>query len=139
AAPLPSVPQLADNIFTLPDLFFLTIRPPPRSTLFPYTTLFRSELAGVPFVGAGVLGSAIAMDKDVSKRLLQVAKIPVVPWIAVQRADWEHHPREIQSNIEKKFRYPLFVKPATLGSSVGMSKVHSHAELAPALNLAAEF
>src|SRR6266704_3153510 len=71
--------------------------------------------------------------------LLEVAKIPVVPWIAVQRADWEHHPREIQSNIEKKFRYPLFVKPATLGSSVGMSKVHSHAELAPALNLAAEF
>jgi len=97
------------------------------------------DLAALPFVGAGVLGSAIAMDKDVSKRLLQVAKIPVVPWIAVQRADWEHHPREIQNTIEKKFRYPLFVKPATLGSSVGMSKVHSHAELAPAVNLAAEF
>ena len=47
------------------------------------------DLAGVPFVGAGVLGSAIGMDKDVSKRLLQVAKIPVVPWIAVLRADWE--------------------------------------------------
>src|SRR5713101_1914812 len=97
------------------------------------------DLASLPFVGAGVLGSAIAMDKDVSKRLLQVAKIPVVPWIAVQRADWERHPREIQNTIEKKFRYPLFVKPATLGSSVGMSKVHSHAELAPAVNLAAEF
>ncbi len=97
------------------------------------------DLAGLPFVGAGVLGSAIGMDKDVAKRLLQVAKIPVVPWIAVQRADWERHPREIQRAVEKKFKYPLFVKPATLGSSVGMTKVHSREELAPALNLAAEF
>jgi D-alanine-D-alanine ligase len=97
------------------------------------------DLAGVPFVGAGVLGSAIAMDKDVAKRLLQAAKIPVVPWIAVQRADWERNHKEIQKAIEKNFKYPLFVKPATLGSSVGMTKVHSRAELAPALNLAAEF
>jgi len=97
------------------------------------------DLAGLPFVGAGVLGSAIGMDKDVAKRLLQVAKIPVVPWIAVQRADWERNPEEIQQSVEKKFEYPVFVKPATLGSSVGMTKVHSREELAPALNLAAEF
>ncbi|HKD49823.1 MAG TPA: D-alanine--D-alanine ligase family protein [Candidatus Acidoferrum sp.] len=97
------------------------------------------DLAGLPFVGAGVLGSAIGMDKDVAKRLLQVAKIPVVPWMAVQRADWERHPKEIQTILEKKFKYPMFVKPATLGSSVGMTKVHSRAELAPALTLAAEF
>ena len=97
------------------------------------------DLAGVPFVGAGVLGSAIGMDKDVSKRLLQVAKIPVVPWIALQRADWERDPKESQKLVEKKFRYPVFVKPATLGSSVGMTKVHSREELASALNLAAEF
>ncbi len=97
------------------------------------------DLAGLPFVGAGVLGSAIGMDKDVTKRLLQVAKIPVVPWIAVPRADWEHKPREIQTAIEKKFKYPVFVKPATLGSSVGMTKVHSREELSHALNLAAEF
>lgn len=97
------------------------------------------DLAGLPFVGAGVLGSSVAMDKDVAKRLLQVAKIPVVPWIAVQRADWEQHPKEIQKAIEKKFKYPVFVKPATLGSSVGMTKVHLRAELPPALNLAAEF
>lgn len=97
------------------------------------------DLAGVPFVGAGVLGSAIGMDKDVSKRLLQVAKIPVVPWIAVQRADWERDPKESQKVVEKKFKYPVFVKPATLGSSVGMTKVHSREELAPALHLAAEF
>ena len=97
------------------------------------------DLAGLPFVGAGVLGSAIGMDKDVAKRLSQVAKIPAVPWIAVQRADWERAPREIQTAIEKKFKYPMFVKPATLGSSVGMTKVHSREELASALNLAAEF
>jgi len=97
------------------------------------------DLAGLPFVGAGVLGSAIGMDKDVAKRLLQVAKIPVVPWIAVYRHDWESKPQEIQAAIEEKFAYPVFVKPATLGSSVGMTKVHSREELAPALNLAAEF
>ena len=97
------------------------------------------DLAGLPFIGAGVLGSAIAMDKDVAKRLLQAAKIPVVPWITVHRHDWERQPKETQRAIEKKFKYPVFVKPATLGSSVGMTKVHSRAELAPALNLAAEF
>ena len=97
------------------------------------------ELAGLPFVGAGVLGSAIGMDKDVAKRLMQVAGIPVVPWIAVQRADWERDPKAIQRAVEKKFKYPVFIKPATLGSSVGMTKVHSRAELRPALDLAAEF
>jgi len=97
------------------------------------------ELAGLPFVGAGVLGSAIGMDKDVAKRLMQVAGIPVVPWITVQRADWERDPKAIQRAVEKKFKYPVFIKPATLGSSVGMTKVHSRAELAPALDLAAEF
>ena len=97
------------------------------------------DLAGLPFVGAGVLGSAIAMDKDVAKKLLQAAKIPVVPWMCIRRDEWERNENIITHQIEKEFPYPLFVKPATLGSSVGMSKVHSHQELAPALNLASEF
>jgi D-alanine-D-alanine ligase len=97
------------------------------------------ELAGLPYVGAGVLGSAIGMDKDVAKRLCQAVKIPVVPWITVHRTDWEKRPQEIQRTIEAKFEYPVFVKPATLGSSVGMSKVHAAEEFASALNLAAEF
>jgi D-alanine-D-alanine ligase len=97
------------------------------------------DLAGVPFVGAGVLGSAIGMDKDVTKRLLQLANIPVVPWITVYRHDWERDAKSIQRAIEKNFKYPVFVKPATLGSSVGMTKVHARAELAQALNLASEF
>lgn len=97
------------------------------------------DLAGLPFVGAGVLGSAVAMDKDVSKKLLRAAKIPVVPWLAIRRGEWEVNPAEVTARIEKEFAYPVFIKPATLGSSVGMTKVHSHEELAGGMNLAAEF
>lgn len=97
------------------------------------------DLAGLPFVGAGVLGSAVAMDKDVAKKLLRAAKIPVVPWLALRRDEWESNSTEVAERIEKEFAYPVFIKPATLGSSVGMTKVHSHEELATGLNLAAEF
>jgi D-alanine-D-alanine ligase len=97
------------------------------------------DLAGLPFVGAGVLGSAVGMDKDVAKKLLQAVKIPVVPWVTVHRYEWEKNPKRVQKTIESKFKYPVFVKPAALGSSVGMTKVHSRAELASALNLASEF
>src|SRR5256886_3058221 len=79
------------------------------------------------------------MDKDVSKRLLQAEKFRVVPWIPVYRTDGERDPKGIRKKIENKFKYRVFVKPAALGSSVGMTKVHSRAELAPALNLASEF
>ena len=97
------------------------------------------DLAGLPYVGAGVLGSAVGMDKDVSKRLLQDAGIPVVPWVTVHRWRWEKEPQTVRAEIEEKFEYPLFVKPATLGSSVGMSKAHEAGELAPALDLACEY
>jgi len=97
------------------------------------------ELAGLPYVGAGVLGSAIAMDKDVAKRLCEDEGIPVVPWTAVYRWRWEKEPEAVKAEIEQSFAYPVFVKPATLGSSVGMSKVHNAEELAPAISLAAEY
>jgi D-alanine-D-alanine ligase len=97
------------------------------------------ELSGLPFVGAGVLGSAIGMDKDISKRLCQDAGIPVVPWITVHRWQWEKEPDTVRTAIEAKFEYPVFVKPATLGSSVGMTKVHNAEELGPALTFAAEY
>ena len=97
------------------------------------------ELAELPFVGAGVLGSAIGMDKDVAKRLCQEAGIPVVPWVTVQRWRWEKEPLAVKEEIEKAFPYPVFVKPATLGSSVGMTKVHNADELAPALDVACEY
>ncbi|HEY2456198.1 MAG TPA: D-alanine--D-alanine ligase family protein [Candidatus Acidoferrum sp.] len=97
------------------------------------------ELADLPFVGAGVLGSAIGMDKDVAKRLCQEAGIPVVPWITVHRWRWEKEPDAVRAEIEAKFPYPVFVKPATLGSSVGMTKAHSAEELGPALSFACEY
>src|SRR5262249_15688084 len=97
------------------------------------------DLAGLPFVGAGVLGSAIGMDKDVAKRLLQAAKIPVVPWITVHRHEWDRAPKPIQLAIGKRFKDPGFVKAGRVGSWGGMTKVHSRSELAPAITLAAEF
>ncbi len=97
------------------------------------------ELAGLPYVGAGVLGSSVGMDKDVQKRLFQHAGLPVADFLAVPRAEWEHARVKVLQAIQKKFRYPLFVKPATLGSSVGMTKVHDRIELPAALGTAAEF
>ena len=97
------------------------------------------DLAGLPYVGAGVLGSAVAMDKDVSKRLCEEAGIAVVPWVAVPRWRWEKEPEAVKAEVETKFEYPVFVKPAALGSSVGMSKVHDASELGSALNLACEY
>jgi D-alanine-D-alanine ligase len=97
------------------------------------------ELADVPYVGAGVLASATGMDKDVMKRLFRDAGLPVVPWELILRSDWESQPGVVRKRIEKTLRYPLFVKPVNMGSSVGISKVHNRRELAAALNLAAEY
>jgi D-alanine-D-alanine ligase len=97
------------------------------------------DLAGLPYVGAGVLGSAVGMDKDVSKRLCESAGIPVVPWVTVHRWRWGKEPQAVREEIEREFVYPVFVKPATLGSSVGMTKVHDASELGPALDLACEY
>jgi D-alanine-D-alanine ligase len=97
------------------------------------------ELADVPYVGAGVLASAAGMDKDVMKRLFRDAGLPVVPWELILRSDWESHPGIVSKRIEGKLRYPLFVKPANLGSSVGISKVHNRRELTAGLNMAAQY
>jgi D-alanine-D-alanine ligase len=90
------------------------------------------ELAGVPYVGAGVLGSAIGMDKDVQKRLFLHAGLPVGPFETVHEVDWTDEPEPVQAAAEA-LGYPLFTKPATLGSSVGVSKVRTPAELAVGL------
>jgi D-alanine-D-alanine ligase len=97
------------------------------------------DLAGVPYVGAGVLGSAVGMDKDVQKRLFHEAKIPIVDFLSITRHDWETNRGKMLVAIKKKFRFPLFVKPATLGSSVGMTRVNEAAELPAAMDLAASF
>jgi D-alanine-D-alanine ligase len=97
------------------------------------------DLAGLPYVGSGVLGSAVGMDKDMQKRLFLQAKLPVGEFIAITRAEWEKSRGKVLSAIRKKFKFPVFVKPATLGSSVGMTKAHDAKELAAAMDFAAEF
>lgn len=97
------------------------------------------ELAGIAYVGSGVLGSAAGMDKDAMKRLFAYAGLPIVKHVTILRADWEASPRKAVARIEAALRYPVFVKPANLGSSVGISKVHDRKELAPALALAARY
>ena len=97
------------------------------------------ELAGLPYVGAGVLGSAAGMDKDLQKRLFEQANLPIVPFLAIRRSEWEKDREGVTALIKKKLRFPIFVKPATLGSSVGMTKVSKASEIGPAIDLAAEF
>jgi D-alanine-D-alanine ligase len=97
------------------------------------------ELAGIAYVGSGVLGSSAGMDKDVMKRLFAQARLPIVKHVTVLRADWEKSPRKAVAQIEAALKYPVFVKPANLGSSVGISKAHDRRELGPAMTLAARF
>jgi len=97
------------------------------------------ELADVPYVGSGVLASAAGMDKDVMKRLFRDGGLPVVPWETVLRQEWESDPAGVRGRIEKRLRYPVFIKPANLGSSVGITKVHRASELPAAMDLAAQY
>ena len=97
------------------------------------------ELAGIAYVGSGVLGSSAGMDKDVMKRLFAQARLPIVKHTTLLRADWERSPRKAVLQVEAALKYPVFVKPANLGSSVGISKVHDRSELGPALTLAARY
>ena len=97
------------------------------------------ELADIPYVGAGVLGSAAGMDKDIMKSLFIAAGIPIVRHVTILRAAWEKEPKALQKLVERKLRYPVFVKPANLGSSVGISKAHNRKELGPAIEEAAKF
>jgi len=96
------------------------------------------ELAGVPYVGSGVLGSAVGMDKDVMKRLLVAAGLPVLPHRAIKRARWEREPQAVLAELDA-LPLPLFVKPANLGSSVGVSRVREPSALAGAIDEAFTF
>jgi D-alanine-D-alanine ligase len=97
------------------------------------------ELAGIAYVGSGVLGSSAGMDKDVMKRLFAQAGLPIVRHVTLLRAEWERAPQKAVAQVEAALKYPVFVKPANLGSSVGISKVHDRKELGPALDLAAKY
>jgi len=96
------------------------------------------EVAGVPYVGAGVLGSAIGMDKDVMKRLLRDAGIPVAEFRTIRRQRFDADPEGVGAELAK-LGLPLFTKPANAGSSVGIRKVRALADLRPALEHALQF
>jgi D-alanine-D-alanine ligase len=97
------------------------------------------ELADMPYVGAGVLGSAAGMDKDIMKSLFRAAGLPIVKHVTIWRSDWEANPRKIEKVVSGKLKYPVFVKPANLGSSVGISKARDQKELKAAIQVAAKF
>lgn len=97
------------------------------------------ELAGIPYVGAGVLGSALAMDKVAMKAVFSAGGLPSADFVPVMRSEWSEQPRSVCVRVEQRIGYPCFVKPANLGSSVGVTKVHTAAELPAALDLAARY
>jgi D-alanine-D-alanine ligase len=97
------------------------------------------ELADIPYVGAGVLGSAAGMDKDVMKLLFSAAGLRIVKHVTLLRSQWEKDKKKAVKLVESRLKYPVFVKPANLGSSVGISKAHDRKELGPAIDMAAGY
>jgi D-alanine-D-alanine ligase len=97
------------------------------------------ELADIAYVGAGVLGSAAGMDKDMMKKLFAAENLPIVKHVTILRSQWEDDPKKVRKHVESKLKYPVFVKPANLGSSVGISKAHDREELGPAIDEAARY
>jgi len=97
------------------------------------------ELADIAYVGSGVLGSSAGMDKDAAKRLFSAAGLPIPKHVTLLRSAWRANPKRCTAQIESKLKYPVFVKPANMGSSVGISKVHNRGEVEAAMNLAADF
>jgi len=97
------------------------------------------ELVNIAYVGAGVLGSAVGMDKAVMKTLFAAHDLPIVPHLTIMRSDWHANAKTITSRVVKELRYPVFVKPANLGSSVGISKAKTDQELCDAMALALRF
>jgi D-alanine-D-alanine ligase len=92
------------------------------------------ELVGVPYVGAGVLASSVAMDKALCKQVLAQTGIPQAPWVTTRRRDWQRNPQEVTRVIEVHIGYPCFIKPANLGSSIGISKASNREQLEAGLH-----
>jgi D-alanine-D-alanine ligase len=97
------------------------------------------ELANIPYVGAGVAASAVGMDKALAKQMFAARGLPQTKYLVVLRNEWKASPARITKDVTSTLGYPVFVKPANLGSSVGISKAKSAADLPAAIDLAAEF
>jgi len=97
------------------------------------------EMANLPFVGADTLGSSIAMDKVVAKKLVESVGVPIVPFVEIRSQSWDDRRSQILEDINKNLRFPLFIKPAKLGSSIGISKANNESELKKSITLAFEY
>jgi D-alanine-D-alanine ligase len=97
------------------------------------------ELAGLPYVGCGVAASAVGMDKALMKAAFAAAGLPVLPWLLVRRAELAAGPEAVYARVEAALPYPVFVKPANMGSSVGVGKAKDRAGLAAAIAEAARY
>lgn len=97
------------------------------------------ELSGVPYVGCGVAASAVGMDKGLMKAVFAAAGLPVLPWLLVQRGQWQRNALGVSTHVEAHLSYPVFVKPANMGSSVGVNKARNRSELESALVEAAYY
>jgi D-alanine-D-alanine ligase len=97
------------------------------------------ELADIPYVGSGVAASAVGMDKALMKAVFRAHNLPILDWLVILRREWQAQPEDTIYRIESALGYPCFVKPANLGSSVGVSRARDRAELARALDLAAQY
>lgn len=97
------------------------------------------ELAGLPYVGAGVVGSAVGMDKAIFKHVISANGLPVLPWLLFTRSQWLKDPEAILDTVEQKMAYPVFTKPVNLGSSVGINKCTDRAGLRCGFDEAARF
>lgn len=97
------------------------------------------ELANIAYVGAGVVGSAVGMDKAIFKQVMAANGLPVLPWRLITRVEWQRDRDGVLAAVESALPYPVFTKPANLGSSVGISKCASRDELAAGLDDAARY
>jgi D-alanine-D-alanine ligase len=97
------------------------------------------ELAEIPYVGAGVVGSAVGMDKVIFKAVMRTHGLPVLPYQLVLRAEWERDRQGVLDRLEDAFAYPVFTKPVNMGSSVGISKCRTRDQLAAGLDEAARY
>ncbi|NOK58411.1 MAG: hypothetical protein GFH27_549279n217 [Chloroflexi bacterium AL-W] len=141
-------PSPTTLLSTTPPVDIPTGHVPPLDVVFPVlhgprgedgTVQGLFELAGVPYVGCGVLASSVAMDKVMMKHAFAAADLPQLPWLFLRRIDWERDPNHALERIESHLSYPMFVKPANMGSSVGVSKASDRATLEEGINDAARY
>jgi D-alanine-D-alanine ligase len=142
---LPEVEAAGTEVALRPERGLAEAGPGPVDVVFPIlhgpfgedgTVQGLFELADLPYVGSGVLASALAMDKAMAKVVLAQAGLPQAPYLVVPERDWRADPDRVAAEVGRRLPYPVFTKPARLGSSIGISKVKTPAELAAGLDTA---